>query len=49
MNKDTMKNGDRLLFLGERGLYLPADSSYRKSSLSPFFTSVAISKKEKKE
>ena len=31
------KKRDRLLFLEERGLSLPEDSLYRKSSLSPFF------------
>jgi hypothetical protein len=30
------KNGDRLLFLEEKGLFLPVDSCCRKSSLSPF-------------
>ena len=31
------EKGDRLLFLKRRGLLLLLDSSYRKSSLSPFF------------
>jgi hypothetical protein len=34
-SENRQENGDRLLFMQERGLFLLVDSSHRKSSLSP--------------